>query len=145
MVYTAKWEVKEILKYEPMPKRTVEEYIEELRKTNENADVKIKDKEGNEVTKGQIATGMTIEVNGQKVSTIIKAGDLDGNGKVNSIDSNMIKESRIGKRTLTEEEIKAADFNNDGRVNRIDAFILLYYRAQKIKDFSESTIKELMK
>ena len=111
----------------------------------ENADIKIKDKEGNEVTKGQIATGMTIEVNGQKVSTIIKAGDLDGNGKVNSIDSNIIKESRIGKRTLTEEEIKAADFNNDGRVNRIDAFILLYYRAQKIKDFSESTIKELMK
>ena len=50
-------------------------------------------------------------------------GDLDGDGKVNSIDSNIIKRIVLGL-INSDELIKFADMNDDGKVNSIDCALL---------------------
>ena len=47
-------------------------------------------------------------------------GDIDGNGKVNGKDWNMMYEYINETRELTEEEFNRADINGDGKVNGKD-------------------------
>ena len=41
--------------------------------------------------------------------------------------------------------LEAADINKDGKVNRIDSFLILYYRAEKIENFSDEVINAIMR
>lgn len=52
-------------------------------------------------------------------------GDLNGDGKVNSIDARWALQVASGNRTLTAEQRAVADVNGDGKVNAIDARWLL--------------------
>ena len=47
-------------------------------------------------------------------------GDIDGNGKTNSLDYIFIKNHILGKSTLTDDKLKRADVNNDGKINTLD-------------------------
>ncbi|OPZ90568.1 MAG: Endoglucanase 1 precursor [Firmicutes bacterium ADurb.Bin419] len=52
-------------------------------------------------------------------STFMK-GDIDGNGKFNSLDFGLLQMRLLGLRTLTEDQLKAADVDGNGSVNSID-------------------------
>jgi N-acetylmuramoyl-L-alanine amidase len=47
-------------------------------------------------------------------------GDLNGDGKVNSVDAFILKKAILGNVTLTDEQRKKADLNGDGKLNSID-------------------------
>ena len=51
-------------------------------------------------------------------------GDIDGDGKINSKDSNILKRIVSGSLAPTEYQRKAGDVNNDGAVNAIDANLI---------------------
>ena len=59
-------------------------------------------------------------------------GDLNGDGKVNSIDTNVMKRLMSGASTGTDEQNKAADVNGDGKVNSYDTNRLKRYIAGQI-------------
>ncbi len=48
-------------------------------------------------------------------------GDINGDGKVNSVDANLIKQIIVGNMEMT----KAADMNGDGKVNPVDSVLLV--------------------
>ncbi|MBE6588249.1 MAG: hypothetical protein E7647_07545 [Ruminococcaceae bacterium] len=50
-------------------------------------------------------------------------GDLNNDGQINSIDSNLMKRFLVGV-SATEQAIDAADLDLDGRLNAMDAFLL---------------------
>ena len=88
-----------------------------------------------------VAIGDSIE----NTYEIVIVGDVNGDGKVDSIDSNFIKGHRVETNKLEAAKFEAADINKDGKVNKIDSFLLLFFRASKINDFSEATIEAVMK
>ena len=51
-------------------------------------------------------------------------GDLNGDGAVNAMDSNIMKRILAGVLTPTDEDIENADLNNDGSINGIDSNFL---------------------
>ena len=62
-------------------------------------------------------------------------GDVDGSGKVNIIDANMIRRYAAKMITLEQEQLLAADVNGDGKVNIIDANLIRRYVAHLIDTF----------
>lgn len=54
-----------------------------------------------------------------------RLGDVNGDGKINTIDARWVLQAASGVRTLTEAQKAAADVNGDGKVNTIDARWLL--------------------
>jgi hypothetical protein len=76
---------------------------------------------------------------------IVVVGDINGDTKVDSTDSAYVREHRVETNKLEGVKFEAADINKDGKVNKIDSFLLLYYRAGKIEDFSNDTIEAVMK
>ena len=55
----------------------------------------------------------------------ITKGDLNADGKINSIDALTILQANVGNIVLSDEQAPAADVNGDGKVNSIDALIIL--------------------
>lgn len=52
-----------------------------------------------------------------------KKGDIDNNGKINSIDSYLLKCAIVGLLSSVQER-DAADFNDDGNVNPVDSYMV---------------------
>ena len=99
------------------------------------SDAIIKDANGKEIASGNIGTGYTIKYNGQTF-TVIKYGDVNGDGTVNSGDSLIVKQ-HVGKvKTITNADfIKASDVNNDGQINSGDSLIVKQH-VGKIKNIA---------
>ena len=55
----------------------------------------------------------------------IHYGDVNGDGKVDAVDSQLVLKYAVGKAKLTAAQLKAADMNADGKVNAQDAQIIL--------------------
>ena len=72
---------------------------------------------------------------GYKVFTIYKYGDINGDGKINVIDANMVRKAAVKKIALTDEQKVSADVNGDGKVNVIDANIIRKYAVKLITSF----------
>ena len=53
--------------------------------------------------------------------TVVKRGDLTGDGKINVMDAARLYQAVKGKATLTEFQTAAADMNKDGKLNVMDA------------------------
>ncbi len=51
-------------------------------------------------------------------------GDLNGDGKVSSLDYALVKRAVLGKYELSDGQFAAADVNDDGRVNALDYMIV---------------------
>lgn len=81
----------------------------------------IKSKLGNDeinikVNTETISTGTEFSYNGEKYIAIVY-GDINGDGKVNIKDWNMMYKCINGTREFTEQELKSSDVNKDGKVN----------------------------
>ena len=79
----------------------------------------IKNASGKKVTSGNIGTGYTIEIDGTTY-TVIKKGDVNGDGKSSSSDYVKIKNYIMGSNSLSSVAKKGADVNNDGKVSSSD-------------------------
>ena len=51
-------------------------------------------------------------------------GDLNRDGEVNSMDSNLLKRFLVGVRIPTNEQLTSADINNDGDIDSLDSYLL---------------------
>jgi len=70
-----------------------------------------------------VATGYKVE----DKYTVIKKGDCNGDGNVNSADALSILKYSVGTLNLNNENLKAANANNDDKVNSADALLILKY------------------
>ena len=60
-----------------------------------------------------------------------KFGDVNSDGKVDSVDARIVLQAAEGKIKLTSAQKKAADVNNDGKVNATDAQAILKKAVKK--------------
>ena len=51
----------------------------------------------------------------------VKLGDLNGDGKITTVDAKWVLQAVSGSRTLTPEQEAAADVNGDGKITTVDA------------------------
>ena len=58
-------------------------------------------------------------------AVVINYGDVNKDGKVNAVDSQLVLQASVGKKKLTDEQNKIADMNADGKVNAVDAQTIL--------------------
>ncbi len=61
----------------------------------------------------------------RKSYCVVKLGDIDGNGKVNSTDALVILKASAGSTELSSSKKTVADFNGDGKVNSVDGLMVL--------------------
>ena len=59
-------------------------------------------------------------------------GDLDGNGKLTSLDSHLCRSHVAGVSKLSDERQKMADANADGKVDAVDCFLIRHAIAGNI-------------
>jgi hypothetical protein len=81
----------------------------------------IKDKSGKQITDKsvKVGTGYTITVDG-KAYTIIKLGDINGDGEISPLDYVKIKNHIMSATTLSGCYKSSADTNNDGEISPLD-------------------------
>lgn len=96
-------------------------------------EIKVYDKNGNEVTNGLIATGgKFVIVAGNEFETvtqeyaIVILGDTNDNGRIEAGDAAKIAAYYKGKVEMTEAELFAADMNHNGRIEAGDAAKIAY-------------------
>ena len=90
---------------------------------SKDSDAEIKNAKGEKVTSGNIGTGYTVKYNGKEY-TVIKLGDVNGDGKVNSGDTLALKQHIEKIKYVTNNNYKeAADVNEDGKINYGDSLI----------------------
>jgi len=89
----------------------------------------IKDKSGNiiETAGTTIGTGSTITV-GEKVYTVVKMGDINGDGMIDARDASRILSSSVGQFNMDKDYLKsAADITKDGTFDARDASRILSF------------------
>lgn len=96
--------------------------IENLKTKYGNKISSIKNKDGKDVTSGKIGTGTKVTIEGV-VHTVIKYGDLNGDGDCDAIDLLLIKRKILGTYNLTNESKLSGDLNKDNVVDAIDLLL----------------------
>ncbi len=88
-------------------------------------------KDGNTTkTTGNLATGWKITV-GEKTYSIVVKGDVNGDGKVTTVDAARVLKNAASKYELKDVFLIAADVNNDNKVTTVDAARVLKAAAGK--------------
>ena len=88
-----------------------------------SATVKITNKNGNDKTRGIIATGDKVIINNQtstETLEVIVKGDTSGDGVINALDLLQVQKNILGTYTLNGAYLEAADTSKDGKVNALD-------------------------
>ena len=86
--------------------------------------ITVKNSKGEVVTENnQIATGSIVN----NEYAIIKKGDANADGKVNTFDYIRIMNYIMGNKTMSDYEKLAADANSDGKVNSFDYIRIMNY------------------
>ena len=80
---------------------------------------KVIDASGKEVTSGNVGTGYTLK-NEDTTYTIVKLGDVDGDGKITSLDYVKIKNNIMGKSKLDGNAKLGADCDLDNKITSLD-------------------------
>ena len=83
----------------------------------------IKNSNGSTVTSGNIGTGYTVKYNGANY-TVVKLGDVTGDGKTTSSDYVKIKNYIMGSNSLSNTSKNASDVNKDGKTTSSDYVII---------------------
>ena len=83
----------------------------------------IKNVNGSTVTSGNIGTGYTVKYNGANY-TVVKLGDVTGDGKTTSSDYVKIKNYIMGSNSLSNTSKNASDVNKDGKTTSSDYVII---------------------
>lgn len=60
----------------------------------------------------------------EKIQFAYELGDIDGNWRVTSVDSNLLKRYLSGNMVLDSNETMAADVFSDGKINPMDSYLL---------------------
>lgn len=97
---------------------------ETIKKTYTNAVVK--DKNGNEITSGNLGTGYKVTIN-NTTYTIVKKGDVNGDASVSILDAVAMLNSVKGTKVLENEYKAAAMVKNNTDFNITDVVLLLNY------------------
>ena len=79
---------------------------------------------GKEVTSGNVGTGYTVK-NEDTTYTIVKLGDVNGDGKMTPADSTVILRAYVGLDEVTSAEKTSADTNGDGKLTPADSTLIL--------------------
>ena len=86
----------------------------------------IVDKNGNEITGDTlVGTGAKVKIDGVEKYTIVKLGDCDGDGKINSMDMYNIIQHMLNKITIQNEFFKAIDTNHDNKIDSMDMYNII--------------------
>lgn len=93
-----------------------------------NGKAVITDASGKEKTSGLIATGDTVNLydNNNKIYKsypVVIYGDIDGNGKINSIDLLAGQKHILKQRTLGDVYVKAMDIDHNSSINSVDLLV----------------------
>ena len=102
--------------------------VETIKSNNSTA--VIKNKNGEIINSGNIGTGYTITTN-NFTCTVVKFGDVNGDGKINSGDLFYTQKYLLKKSNLDENEQKACDVNKDNKINSGDLFFIQKYLLKK--------------
>ena len=100
--------------------------VEAIKEKYSNTNITVKKADGTYINTGSVATGYKIIID-NNTYTIIKLGDINGDGKVNTVDALNALKYDVGTIKLSEEQEKALDVNKDNKLNTVDALILLKY------------------
>ena len=84
----------------------------------------IKNTSGKTLTSGNIGTGYTVKYNGTTY-TVVKLGDVNGDGKMTPADSTVILRAYVGLEGISSSEKSAADTNGDGKMTPADSTVIL--------------------
>ena len=79
---------------------------------------------GKEVTSGNVGTGYTVK-NEDTTYTIVKLGDVNGDGKMTPADSTVILRAYVELDEVTSAEKASADTNGDGKMTPADSTLIL--------------------
>lgn len=82
--------------------------------------LKIEDKNGNEITSGNVGTAYVVKTESGEKYTIIVTGDINGDGKLSTTDLSKLKSHIVESETLVAPYKTAADMNNDGKISPTD-------------------------
>lgn len=77
-------------------------------------------------------------LNGKASIVDVILGDVNGDGAINVIDSNLIRRAAAKLGNLTDIQSVAADVNRDGKINVLDANLIRRYAAKLITSFDEA-------
>ena len=88
------------------------------------------------VKNGKIIITIDSSILPRKDDRMIKIGDINKDGKINTKDAREVLLAYIGKNKLTDVQRIAADVNKDGKINTKDARQILLYYIGKIKNFT---------
>lgn len=91
-----------------------------------NPEAIIKNLNGEVVEKGKLGTGYTVTV-GEKVYTVVKKGDVNGDGNANITDAISVLNHLKGTNSLVGANLEAAKVNGNSNANITDAILLLNY------------------
>ena len=75
---------------------------------------------------GILATGNIVKLY-DKTYTVIKIGDMNKDGKVNTVDALVALKCDVGSQTPDEQQRLAFDVNRDGKADTVDALVLVKY------------------
>lgn len=90
------------------------------------SDAVIVDKNENEITGDTlVGTGAKVKIDGVEKYTIVKLGDCDGDGKINSMDMYNIIQHMLNKITIQNEFFKAIDTNHDKKIDSMDMYNII--------------------
>ena len=99
--------------------------IEDLKELYKGKTITVKKSDNKtKVTIGDLATGYVITID-KKTYTVVKLGDVNGDGKINSGDSLILSKQVLKKMEISNEFMKlAGDINRDGKINSGDTLII---------------------
>lgn len=100
--------------------------VETIKEKNSGKQVTVKNAKGETISSGNIGTGYTVTIDNQTY-TVVKMGDINSDGKVNTIDALNALKFDVGIVNLTDTQKQALDVNKDGKINTVDALALLKY------------------
>ncbi len=98
--------------------------VEHIKNTYGNKVSKITNQNGAEISSGTIGTGSKVTIDG-KVYTVIKLGDVSGDGMVDAKDALRILKYAIGQYEIKNEYFTASDIDKNGVVDAKDALRVL--------------------
>lgn len=105
--------------------------VEAIKEKYTDKTITVKKADGTAVTTGNIGTGYIVTI-GDKKYIIVKKGDSNGDGVINSADLLVIQKHLLQKQILDKETSKgAADSNNDGIINSADLLAIQKHLLKK--------------
>jgi len=107
--------------------------VEAIKEKYTDTAITVKNASGTVVTTGNVGTGYTITI-ADKTYTIVKLGDVNSDGRVNTLDALNALKYDVGTINLSNEQLQALDVNKDSKLNTVDALVLLKYDVRTRKN-----------